>query len=168
MALAQASESPVIRSRYEKVVDFITEAVAAPFFLRCAALFIDYMVMLTIPVAGLLSTKFFGDGTAYAGPGFGSWMLSIIFWLVNFLVFPLLRGQTIGKFLTGITILNQDGTAPGLITIVRRNLLGYLITALTLGGGFLAAAFSTKGRALHDIVAGTVVIRGRKKQIDNG
>ena len=73
-----------------------------------------------------------------------------------------------GKFLTGITILNQDGTNPGPLTIVRRNILGYLITALTLGGGFLAAAFSRKGRALHDIVAGTVVIRGRKKQIDNG
>ena len=168
MALAQASDSPVTRSRYERVVDFTPELVAAPFFLRCAALCIDYMVMLAIPVAGLVGNKFLGDGTAYSGPGLGSWTLSIIFWLVNFILFPLLRGQTIGKFLTGITILDQDGMNPGLLTIVRRNVLGYLITALTLGVGFLSIAFSRKGRALHDIVAGTVVIKGRKKQIDNG
>lgn len=154
-----------MRSRYEKVVDFDPEEVAAPFFIRCASLFIDYMFMLAIPVGGLLANKFLGDGAAYSGPGFGTWTLGIIFWIINFLLFPLLRGQTLGKFLTGSTILNQDGTNPNLITIVRRNVLGYAITALTLGIGFLSIAFSRKGRALHDMVAGTVVIRGRKQQI---
>ena len=162
---AQANDSPLNRSRYEKIVDFVPEEVAAPFFLRCAALAIDYMAFLAVPVGGLLANKFLGDGTAYSGPGVGTWTLLIIVWVVNFILFPLLRGQTVGKFLTGITILNLDGTNPGLVTIVRRNVLGYAITVLTLGIGFLSIAFSRKGRALHDMVAGTVVIRGRKKQV---
>ena len=166
MAFAvQAGDSPLTRSRYEKIVDFAPENIAAPFFLRCAALSIDYMALLAVPVGGLLANKFLGDGTTYPGPGMGIWTLLIIFWIVNFILFPLLRGQTLGMFLTGITILNQDGTNPGLVTIVRRNVLGYAITGLTLGIGFLSIAFSRKGRALHDMVAGTVVIRGHKTQV---
>jgi uncharacterized RDD family membrane protein YckC len=162
---AQATDSPSTRSRYEKIVDFSPEEVAAPFFLRCASLCIDYMLMLAIPVGGLLGNKFLGDGTAYSGPGVGTITLALVFWIFNFILFPLLRGQTLGKFLTGTTIVDQDGTNPNLFTIVRRNILGYAITALTLGIGFLSIAFSRKGRALHDMVAGTFVIRGRKKQI---
>ena len=160
-----AGDPPSTRFRYEKVVDFAPEEVAAPFFLRCAALSIDYMALLSIPVGGLLMNKFFGDGSVYVGPGAGVWTLLIIFAVVNFILFPLLRGQTLGKFLTGITILTRDGMNPGLVTIVRRNIFGYAITILTFGLGFLSIAFSRKGRALHDMVAGTVVVRGRKRQV---
>lgn len=165
MANAAAATSPQ-RAKTEKVVNFVPEAVAAPFFLRCGALFIDYMLLLSVPVFALIGNKFLGDGT-YTGPGTAVWTMTIILWVANFLLFPLLRGQTLGKFLTGLTILNQDGTSISLITILRRNVLGYFITAATLGIGFFTSVFSRKGRALHDMVAGTVLIRGRKT-ISNG
>lgn len=164
MTPAQASPAPA-RIPREKIVDFVPELLAAPFFLRCAALSIDYIFLLTLPVIALLWNKVYGDGVTYTGPGSGVWILSVILWAADFLLLPLLRGQSLGKFLTGITIVNADGSRIGLVTVLRRNLLGYAITAVTLGIGFLSTVFSRKGRALHDIVAGTVVVRGKLKQI---
>jgi uncharacterized RDD family membrane protein YckC len=162
---AQATQSPAVRSRSEKVVNFVPETVAAPFFLRCAALFADYMVLVVVPVIGIFWNKLFGDGIGYSAPGTGSVTLMLILWVVDFLLLPLLRGQTVGKMLTGLTIVNSDGTPIGLVTILRRNLLGYVLTAATLGLGFLSSIFSSRGRALHDLVAGTIVIRGRRTQL---
>ena len=165
-SVQQASSPAAVRYPREKIIDFVPEAIAAPFFVRCAALCIDYIFLLAIPVAALLWNRFVADGGSYSGPGFGAWSIVIVLWLADFLVFPLLRGQTLGKFFTGLTIVNADGSKTGAATIMKRNLLGYLITVLTLGLGFLSMVFSRKGRALHDIVAGTVVIRGRLKQVN--
>jgi uncharacterized RDD family membrane protein YckC len=40
-----------------------------------------------------------------------------------------------------------------------RHTVGYLASLVTLGLGFLLAAFNREGRALHDLIAGTVVVR---------
>ena len=161
-----ASTAPGVSSSYraEKVVDFTPDELQAPFFLRCAALLIDYMVLLAIPVGWLMIETMMGDGTK-ATVGSTVWMIGIIFWLANFLLFPLLRGQTLGKMLTGLSIVNLDGTRIGISGVIRRNIFGYFLTGVTLGLGFLFAALSSNGRALHDIVAGTVVVHGRKKQL---
>jgi uncharacterized RDD family membrane protein YckC len=163
MASAATATSP--RYKTEKVVNFVPEQIAAPFVLRLAALFMDYMLLLSVPVLALLWEKCFGDGNAYAGPGRLVWTIGVFLWVVNFLLFPLLRGQTIGKMLTGLTILNLDGTEVSLVGILRRNVFGYIATALTLGIGFIASIFSSRGRTLHDLIGGTVVVRGRKTQI---
>ena len=81
------------------------------------------------------------------------------------LLLPLLFGKTVGKMLTGLTILNMDGTAVSLVGIIRRNILGYLLTTITLGLGFLISAVNSSGRSLHDFVGGTIVVRGQKKQL---
>jgi len=162
---APATRSPAARSRSEKVINFAPEAVAAPFFLRCAALFTDYMVLVLAPVTGIFWNKLFGDGIGYSAPGTGSVTMMLILWVGDFLLLPLLFGQTLGKMLTGLTIVNSDGTPVGLVTIVRRNVLGYFLTAATLGLGFLSSIFSRRGRALHDLVAGTIVIRGRRTRL---
>ena len=116
-----AANSPSLRSRSETVVNFVPEAVAAPFFLRCAALLIDYMLLLAVPVFGLFWNKFIDDGAGYTGPGTATVAVALILWVIDFLLLPLVRGQTVGKFLTGLTILNLDGTPIGLVTIIRRN-----------------------------------------------
>jgi len=148
----------------ERVVDFTPTALKAPFFLRCAAIFVDYMVLLAIPAGWLMLETLIGDGTK-ATVGSIVWTIAIVFWLSNFLLLPLLRGQTIGKMLTGLTIVNLDGTRIGIVGIIRRNIFGYIITIATLGLGFLFAAVHTSGRALHDIIAQTIVIHGRKKRL---
>lgn len=148
----------------EKDIEFSAIARKAPFVLRCAALFIDYMVLVAVPVARLLFLKFFGDGSTNAGISIYVWICVLIAWIINFLAFPLFRGQTIGKMIAGIAIVRTDGTPVRLGRILFRNTFGYAATILTLGLGFFLAAVNTSGRSLHDLLAGTVVIvagRGR-------
>lgn len=147
----------------EKIISFSPRALKAPFLLRCAALFIDYMVLITLPVGWLASSSLFGEtGVAI---GMTVWFLAFLLVLVNFMALPLFRGQSIGKMVVGLTILKTDGTNIDLAILLRRNVLGYLITVLTLGLGFLISAVNPSGRTLHDYIAGTIVVRGRKTQV---
>lgn len=147
-----------------RVVDFSAESLKAPFFLRCAALFIDYMILLTLPITWLVAGRLFGEAGATPAIGTTIWFLSIVLVLANLIGLPFLRGQSIGKMVTGLTILKTDGSHPDLAAIVLRNIVGYMVTILTFGIGFFVAAFNRRGRALHDAIGGTVVIRGRRTQ----
>ena len=147
----------------EKITEFSPDALKAPFFLRCAALFVDYMVMLMVPVTWLIMSTFFGDGAGSITIPSTVWLLVIIVWIINFIALPLFRGQTLGKMLAGITILKRDGTPVRLGSIILRNVLGYLLTIITLGIGFLIAAVTPSGRALHDYIGGTIVVHARKR-----
>ncbi len=149
----------------EKPVEVSVIQMAAPFYLRCAALFIDYMLLLLMPVAVLIFSKFFGESAGAAGISSTVWYFVLILWLINFLAIPLFSGQTLGKMLAGITILKTDGSPVRLSNLVRRNILGYLLTILTLGLGFLIAVISKSGRSLHDYIGGTIVVRGRRRHI---
>jgi uncharacterized RDD family membrane protein YckC len=147
----------------EKVIEFSPEALKAPFFLRIAAMCIDYMLLMAVPVLWLLGTKMFGDGTNATVPPV-VWLFVVIMWLIDFLLLPLFRGQTFGKMIAGITILKTDGTPVRLGGLLRRNVVGYFLTLVTLGIGFLVSAVNSTGRSLHDYVAGTIVVAGRKRQ----
>jgi Mce-associated membrane protein len=159
--MASTTEAAVSR-KTETVVKFEPAAIKAPFLLRCAALFIDYILLVSLPVLWLVWGRLISDT---APPGGLVWFLAIVLWIVDFMLLPLLRGQTLGKMLTGLTVLHSDGSAITLGTIIKRNILGYLITIATLGVGFLAAAFNSSGRSLHDVVAGTLVVQGRKRPV---
>ena len=145
----------------ERIVEFAPSELHAPFILRCTGLFIDYLVLLMLPVVWLVLGKYLSDtGTPSVGPV--PWVIGGIIFVLNFLVLPMFIGKSIGKLLTGMTIVNSDGTDVTTGHVLKRNILGYAITCLTLGIGFISAAFSSKGRALHDIIGGTVVVRARK------
>ncbi len=148
----------------EKDIEFSSNAFRVPFFLRCAALFIDYMVVIAVPVGWLVFLKFFSDGSTNAGLPITVWLFVVLAWVINYLALPLFRGQTIGKLITGIAVIRMDGTPVRLGRLFLRNTFGYLVTILTFGLGFLLAAVNKSGRALHDLIAGTVVVSGRRKR----
>ena len=164
--MAAAAETILIRnnSAMETIVDFSPELVKAPFLLRCAAFCIDYMVLVVVPVGWLVMSKFLSEkGPMSVGPTV--WVIGVILFLLNFIVLPIFGGKTIGKLLLGLTILNADGTRVGVWGIIKRNIFGYFVTALTLGVGFLISAANTSGRSLHDFIGGTIVVRGRKIRV---
>ena len=163
-SLSQRVISPNRPSETERLINFSPKALRAPFFLRCAALCIDYIVLLTLPVGWLFFGKLLSEnGSTTIGPTI--WTLGIILFLINFLLLPLIRGQTVGKMVAGLTILNLDGSPVALIGLVKRNILGYFVTILTFGVGFLITAVNTSGRSLPDFIAGTIVVSGRKTQV---
>lgn len=68
-----------------------------------------------------------------------------------------LRGQTVGKKAMKIRVVMDDGSNLTLQQAVIR-CVGYLATGLTLGLGCLLALRPDR-KALHDIIAGTKVVK---------
>ena len=150
------------------------ERYRAPFSLRCGAMLIDYVVIVGIVAFSTVFARVLGGGARMAGGTSEVVGLAVALAaaLLDFLVLPALRAQTLGKWATGLRISKKDGGDAGAVRVILRNTLGYLLSLLTLGLGFLLAVFSPKGRALHDLVAGTVVTRGepraRKREVRSG
>lgn len=86
----------------------------------------------------------------------------LILWLVLFFIyftlFGYLGGQTPAKMLSGIQV--RSTTLRPLTwgqAILRA--IGYFLSSLFFGAGFLLMLFNRDRRALHDFIAGTCVIR---------
>lgn len=165
---AKAERSIPVRraANSEKIMDFSPEQLAAPFLLRCGALMIDYIVIISIPVICMLISRYVGnDGAKLLNSELNNtgWLIAILLGLTNLIILPLFSGQSLGKMLTGLRIVAIDGRSVSFGTILVRHTFGYLFTVLTAGLGFLLAVVNKKGRALHDYIAGTVVIYGNKR-----
>lgn len=158
---------PAVRTRNkETIVDFSPERLRAPFALRCGALIIDYMILLAVPVLSILFSRYMGnDGTKLLNGTINNngWLIAALLALTNFIILPMLGGRTIGKMLTGLRIVRKDGYPASFSAIVLRHTLGYALTALSLGLGFIISALNRNGRALHDYLAGTTVISGNRR-----
>lgn len=138
------------------------ERLRAPFSLRCGAVLIDYIVLVGILAGATLLARITGDG------GWATTTLLLVAYvtvaaaaLLNFVVLAAINGRTLGKWITGLHIERRDGTSLGFGGTLVRHVLGYILTLATFGVGFLLAAFNAEGRALHDLLAGTVVVRDR-------
>ncbi|MBP6003213.1 MAG: RDD family protein [Pyrinomonadaceae bacterium] len=154
----------VLSGTSERIIGFSPEEMHAPFFLRIGALLIDYMVLMILPVLELFSSKTFGDMHIVTDRTI--WFISAILFLFNIVVLPSLAGRSIGKMLTGLRIVNRDGTIPYHRTMFFRQTIGLLVSAVTLGLGCVLSLFNAKGRALHDYMAGTVVVQGRRRVVN--
>ena len=84
--------------------------------------------------------------------------LSAILFFLYFFVFHAARGQTPGKKLLGLRVIDAYGGRPGLLRTLLRT-AGYLLSLLPCSLGFLWIGFDRERRALHDWVAGTYVVR---------
>jgi uncharacterized RDD family membrane protein YckC len=77
-----------------------------------------------------------------------------------FILFTAAGGQTIGKMIMGIRVVNAAGDAPPRVSFRTAFIrtLTCLGSVVALGGGFLPVLFSAERRAFHDRVAGTRVV----------
>ena len=137
--------------------------VRAPFALRCGALLVDYTLVVGCVAFATVVARLAGGGGRWTGDATLTlgYLGAAAFAALNFVVLPLFGGQTIGKWATGLRIERRDGRPLSLPRALLRHLVGYLVSLLTLGAGFLLAALDREGRALHDRIAGTIVVRER-------
>src|SRR5688500_15087075 len=70
-------------------------------------------------------------------------------------------GGTVGKLLVGIRVAKDDGTKLRFVRALGRA-IGKLVSTLFFGLGLLPAALTERHQAFHDLVARTVVLRGRR------
>ena len=133
----------------------------APFPLRCGALLIDYIALVSLVVLGTLVARMLGGGARAAGSSAetASILLAAFLAVLNLGVIPGFTGLTLGKWATGLRIERNDGGNVGIGRALLRHFVGYPLSFALLGIGFLMAAVSVHGRGLHDIIAGTVVVR---------
>lgn len=69
------------------------------------------------------------------------------------------NGQTVGKKLMGIKVIDMDGREPSLSQYLLRWLLRLIDVGITMGiGALLTAIFTKYSQRLGDLAAGTVVI----------
>ncbi|MEK7724839.1 MAG: RDD family protein [Acidobacteriota bacterium] len=162
--------APIKRSKVEEVViDFDAEKLKAPFLLRCGALLIDYIFLVSIPIIAFIIGRVMGnDGAKLLNSELtnAGWLITVLIGLTNFVIFPTFAGQSLGKMLTGLRVVKADGGIPSFKNLLFRHFIGYPITILTGGLGFLFSILNNKGRALHDYIAGTEVIYGQRRIIE--
>ena len=70
------------------------------------------------------------------------------------------EGATPGKMAMGLRITTVEGEPIDFGKAVLRY-IGYFVSGITLGIGYLMIAFTRDKRGLHDLIAGTVVIQTR-------
>jgi uncharacterized RDD family membrane protein YckC len=70
------------------------------------------------------------------------------------------KGATPGKELLGLRVETEDGLSPLPLGRASLRVFGYLLSAASLGVGFLMVPF---GGGLHDRIAGTRVVKGSRR-----
>ncbi|MFF2088989.1 RDD family protein [Paenibacillus sp. NPDC058174] len=93
----------------------------------------------------------------------GNWSGQTIPWLMTAYMFvtTLLSGRTIGKWMTGVKVIRQDGGKLSLWNVLLRETVGRWLSAVLLFIGFILAGFDGRKRALHDHIAQTYAVRNR-------
>ena len=133
----------------------------APFSLRCGALLIDYIVLALVLTFSIMIARVMGGGARMAGGTAEKvgLLLTVVVAIADLGILAGITGRSIGKWTTGLRIERTGGGSPGIIRAVIRHFVGYPISIIPFALGFLIAAVSPTGRALHDYIAGTVVVR---------
>jgi type IV pilus assembly protein PilA len=137
--------------------------VYAPFFRRFFALLLDYgLVVLGFAAAtALLGANQNGadDG------GFRALATLVVAWLYKAGMECSAKQGTLGKLVLGIKVVSLDGGRIGFGRATGR-FFALLLSAVILYIGFLMAAFSKRRQALHDMIAGTLVVKANARSED--
>ena len=129
----------------------------AGFGRRCAAQMIDLLWLLPLSVVLGLVAAFVNDGEISLG---GEVMANVIGALVV-LLFWVERQGTPGKLVLGMRIVDAETGGPPPVGRLVARYLGYLLSALPLGLGYLWMLWDSRRQTWHDKLGGTLVVRDR-------
>ena len=73
-----------------------------------------------------------------------------------------LRGQTLGKMLLGIQVVDSSGSIPPWYRVVARELVGKFVSEVIIWLGYLWIVFDQNKRGWHDYLGGSYVVRKRR------
>ena len=141
----------------------------AGFWLRAGALAIDAVVVWFLLfvefaiVGGLWALGLIPLSSQELGEGLGL-LLALMFWLFPaWPYYALLESSTmqatVGKRLLGLRVTDLEGQRIGIVRASVRH-WAKVISHFVLFMGWIMAAFSSRKQGLHDLIAGTLVVRG--------
>lgn len=141
----------------------------AGFWRRFAAILIDTVILvLAVLIISIILGSIIGFAGALGGFGrgtvvrFGSITGNVTGIVINWLYFTIMesssRQSTLGKMVMGIIVTDEQGNR---ISFGRANgrYWGKIISTATLAIGYIMAGFTRQKQALHDIMAGTLVVK---------
>jgi uncharacterized RDD family membrane protein YckC len=144
----------------------MVEPRAAGFWLRALAAALDFVVFALVQMSyGALAHLVWSTQVEEA------WTLAPMLWTSTLVfatayttVLHALFGQTIGKLIVGVRVVDDaDGVPPSFGASLLRH-VAYFASCATLGLGYVMAALRHDKRALHDLIAGTRVERLRRAE----
>jgi uncharacterized RDD family membrane protein YckC/Tfp pilus assembly major pilin PilA len=163
-ASSEASDSPYAAPRASTTAAAThTADIFAGFWLRLVAAIIDGIIlnvviwvvsftMIAVASAG-------GNSSVIIAATVATYIFSIV---GNWLYFALMESSskqaTVGKMALGLKVVDEQGERIGFGRATGRH-FGKLISSLIIGIGFLMAAWTRKRQALHDLMAGSLVVR---------
>jgi len=137
-------------------------AINAGFWRRCAAYTIDYAVTFVASyvvglVAGFALAAGEGAGGMMAAPMVGGLLGIIVGWLYFALQESSAQQATLGKRALGIKVTDGNGFRIGFGRATGR-FFGKFLSGLIFAIGFMLAGWTERKQALHDMLAGTLVV----------
>jgi uncharacterized RDD family membrane protein YckC len=121
-----------------------------------ATIALAVLVLTTIWFGGRLGGEINDEVMALAG--YSSALIVMASGFLYFTLFVGLRGQTPGKILFGLRIVRVNGEEMTYGRACIRS-LGWILSLLLFSVGFLMIAFTRQKQGLHDMLAGTYVVR---------
>ncbi len=144
----------------------------AGFWKRAGAFFFDIVIVYFLMAASVLAIaplisaleRRFPASVALPDPS-GEFLTAFLFLVIYWLYHALLESSplqgSLGKRLIGVRVLDLEGRPVSFLRASFRN-LGKLISEFTYWIGFFMAGFSPRKQALHDYLAGCVVVTRNK------
>tara|TARA_B100001245_G_C22812239_1_gene391130 strand:- start:219 stop:695 length:477 start_codon:yes stop_codon:yes gene_type:complete len=151
----------------------------AGFWLRFVAVIIDGLIVgaiqfiIIMPILGLFGINMamnMDDGnmsdeqamaTAFAAMG-AAGSITIVAGLASILYFTIMEASkfqaTFGKLALGLKVTDMNGNPLDFGKALLRN-LGKIVSGMILYIGYIMAGFTDKKQALHDMIAGALVVK---------
>jgi uncharacterized RDD family membrane protein YckC/Tfp pilus assembly major pilin PilA len=131
------------------------------FWRRVGASFIDSLILYAVMFVVILAMAIGETGNEADSAAAGLWVMlasNVFAWLYSALLESSSRQATLGKMAFGIRVTDLDGQRIGFGRATGRYFAKW-ISGFTLGVGFVMAGFTQRRQALHDKIAGTLVLR---------
>jgi uncharacterized RDD family membrane protein YckC len=147
----------------------------AGFWIRFLALVVDHLILnaALLPIASTFGLLHFGTlgrfdheidpadiAILFAGLSTLIAILSVASWLYEALLTSSSWQGTVGKKLLGLKVTDDFGNRISFARATGRY-FSKILSAMICYIGFIMAAFTDRKKALHDMIAGTVVIKTR-------
>lgn len=82
----------------------------------------------------------------------------ILLFFAYFVLFTGIKGQTPGKWVAGIIVVDREGRTPGVAVAIPREMVGKFVSTVSFGVGLAWMVFDKDRQGWHDKIAGTYVV----------
>ena len=123
---------------------------------RTYAFAIDIGILLMII---FIVGPIFGSSEAiFDVPSIQTGIIDVFIFLAYFIIPTGLFGRTIGKWVAGISVVDDEGNKPGVALAIPREMVGRFVATITFGIGIIWVIFDKNHQGWHDKMAGTYVV----------